>query len=128
GGFGTVYLPVGERFDHRNGGQPIEGADEHATHDFDINILFPDRGDGSPHWESAASGQTYCTGWWIRCDPRLAALGVPENLYLRAVVDGCENLLPDRDNAFWEGAANVYDAADGGELLGHAFVEQMGFD
>src|SRR6185436_15333724 len=128
GGFGTVYLPVDGSFAARNGGQPIEVADEHATHDFDVNILFPDEREASPHWESTVSGHTYSTGWWIRFDPRLAALGVPENLYLRAVVDGCENLLPDAHNAFWEGAANVYDSAERGMLLGHAFVEQMGFD
>jgi len=128
GGFGTVYLPVGGSFAGRNGGQPIEGADEHGTHDFDLNLLEPDRRYDSPHWESGASGHTYSTGWWLTFDPRLAALGVPENLFLRALVDGCENLLPDAGNAFWEGAANIYASRDGGEPTGHAFVEQMGFD
>jgi len=128
GGFGTVYLPVGGSFAGRNGGQPIEGADEHAVHDFDVDLLDPDRRYDSPHWESPVSGHTYTTGWWLTFHPRLRELGVPENLYLRVVVDGCENLLPDKDNAFWEGAANVYASRECGEVIGRAFVEQMGFD
>jgi hypothetical protein len=127
GGFGTVYLPGGGSFAGRNGGQPIQGADAYGTHDFDVNILDPRRGDQSPHWQSTASGHTYSTGWWLSFDPRLSALGVPENLYLRAVVDGCENLLP-LTSGFWEGAANIYATREGGEPIGHAFVEQMGYD
>jgi hypothetical protein len=128
GGFGTVYLPVGGSFADRNGGRPIRGADEQGPHDFDVNLLDPDRGYESPHWTSPSSEHTYSTGWWLTFDRGLRELGVPENLYLRAVVDGCENLLPDAGNAFWEGAANVYGWREGGEVIGHAFVEQMGFD
>ncbi|HEX5724175.1 MAG TPA: hypothetical protein VFX98_01845 [Longimicrobiaceae bacterium] len=127
GGFGTAYFPLDGSFASRNGGRPLKGADLHGTHDFDLNILVPDEPEESPHWVSPVSYQTYATGWQLRFDPLLALeLGLPETLYLRAMVDGCENLL---GNAFWEGAANVYADVEGREEpIGRAFVEQMGFN
>lgn len=80
----------------------------------------------SPYVLSPQSGYTYANAWWLRVGPHVQQHGVPPNLYLRAVVPNSENVIP--GSAFWEGAANVY--ADEGmtERIGHAFVEQMGFD
>ncbi len=124
GGFGTVYLPLGGDRLGRNGGEPIQGAGRSGAWDFDINLLEP--GPQSPHWWSETSEHTYSTAWRLTLHPRLEALGVPSTLVLRAVVDGCENLLPDRSNAFWEGAATVQTAD--GRPVGHAFVVQMGYN
>jgi hypothetical protein len=130
--YGNVYFnEEGRRV--RNGGSYLRGFEtgdpDDKVFDFDVNILQPDSPDKSPHWQSPTA--TYSTGWWIRIGPEGQRCGLPANLYLSAVVPGCENVLPSvavRLNAFWEGAANVYADAALTRQIGHAFVEQMGFD
>lgn len=127
--YGNLYFrDEGDRM--TNGGAFAHGYDEGDPdpndYDFDVNILTPDAPQTSPHWTSPTSGQTYANAWWIRIGPRLQRHGVPPNLYLQAVVPGCENLVP--GSAFWEGAANVYADEAMTQRIGHAFVEQMGFN
>lgn len=130
--YGNLYFnEEGRRV--RNGGTYLRGFEQgdpdENVFDFDVNILQPGQPDSSPHWQSPTA--TYSNGWWIRIGPEGQRFGLPANLYLRAVVSGCENVLPSTEwrlNAYWEGAANVF--ADPGltQQIGHAFVEQMGFD
>jgi hypothetical protein len=130
--YGNLYFNEdGRRV--RNGGTYLRGHElddpDPAVFDFDVNILRPDHPDTSPHWQSPSA--TYSTGWWIRIGEEGRRHGLPANLYLKAIVSGCENVLPSpqwRLNAYWEGAANVYADADLTQRIGHAFVEQMGFN
>lgn len=127
--YGNIYFKDdGDRMP--NGGAFLHGYQkgdpDPNDFDFDLNILTPDAAGTSPHWTSPTSGQTYCNAWLLRLGPRVQQYGVPANLYLKAVVPNSENLLP--GNAFWEGAANVYADEAMTECIGHAFVEQMGFD
>ena len=81
-----------------------------------------------PSWTSPVSGHTYATSWQVRFGPGYAAeLGL-DTLYLHALVQGCENLLPDPGNAYWEGAVSVSSDPEGLHLVGQGFVEQMGFN
>jgi hypothetical protein len=113
--YGNLYFNEEGRRVH-NGGSYMRGVEkddpDYGVFDFDVNILQPDSPDDSPHWQSQASTQTYSTGWWIRIGAEWQRYGLPENLYLTAVVTGCENVLPSASlpplNAYWEGAANVY--------------------
>lgn len=122
---GNIYLrPQGAM---PNGGMYLRQGMHTGEPDFDINILRPRDGGASPHWRSPGSNRTYATGWQVRFSKRLARV-VPRKLFIVALVDPCENLLPDADNAFWEGAAVVYSDPELTHRIGHAFVEQMGFD
>lgn len=133
--YGNLYFKLDPDLRNiRNGGSYLRGM-ELATADnidFDVNILYPDRADDSPHWQSPVGNKaTYANGWWVRTDPKWAAQGLPENLYIKALVSGCENVLPAKKipfSAFWEGAAAVYADQELTQLIGHAFVEQMGFN
>jgi CrtC N-terminal lipocalin domain len=130
--YGNLYLnEAGRRV--RNGGTYLRGLElgdpDPNVFDFDVNILQPDQPDTSPHWKSP--GSTYSNGWWIRIGTDGQRYGLPPNLYLKAIVSGCENVLPStslRLNAYWEGAANVYSDPGLTQQIGHAFVEQMGFN
>ncbi|MEW5734639.1 MAG: hypothetical protein AB1921_07275 [Thermodesulfobacteriota bacterium] len=124
--FGNLYFPVVKR--QANGGALIHGVSDQG-YDFDVNILWPDLRELSPHWTSPQSGQTYATAWWVRFGNRFADVlpGLPENVYLFALTECTENLMPDVSNAFWEGAARVCADPQGQVVIGHAFVEQMGF-
>jgi hypothetical protein len=129
--FGNLYFP--EEMAGENGGLLIHGLDlaHQGKFDFDVNILNPepDKRSQSPHWTSPGSGQTYATAWWIRMGNRLKDIrpDFPENIYLFALTDCTENLMPDASNAFWEGAARICADPQCQQVIGHAFVEQMGF-
>jgi hypothetical protein len=43
-------------------------------------------------------------------------------------VPGCESLLPDQSNAFWEGAVSISTDPEDQTIVGQGFVEQMGFN
>lgn len=94
--------------------------------DFDVNILNPQDPQSSPHWQSPA-GMTYGLAWSVRFSSRLAQWGIPGEVYLRAIVEPCENQLAG-SLPFWEGAVHVY--ADSGctQLIGYGFAEQMGYN
>jgi hypothetical protein len=125
-GFGTVYLPAD--VDGSNGGTWLRGSQGASpSFDFDINILRPHDPASSPHWQSPQTSITYSNGWWVRFAPFLSELGVPQNLYIRALVSGCENRMPGDDN-YWEGSADVYADEALQHRIGTAFVEQMGFN
>jgi len=131
--YGNLYFnEEGRRV--RNGGTYLRGLEMNdpieSVFDFDLNILQPDDPDKSPHWKST-NGSTYSNGWWIRIGAESQRHGLPANFYLKAVVSGCENVLPESElplSAYWEGAANVFADPELTQLIGHAFVEQMGFN
>ncbi len=133
---GNIYFTLDEDLRRvPNGGSYLRGHELNDPNpevfDFDVNILNPNKPDDSPHWKSPLSGSTYSNGWWIRIDPKWQQYGLPENLYIRAMVSGCENALPSPQlplNTFWEGAATVYADSELKQVIGHAFVEQMGFN
>jgi hypothetical protein len=130
--YGNLYFnEEGPRV--RNGGTFLRGLEMkdpiESVFDFDVNILQPNDPDESPHWQSPSA--TYANGWWIRIGDEGQRHGLPANLYLKAVVSGCENVLPWLEmplTAYWEGAANVYADPELTQLIGHAFVEQMGYN
>ena len=109
-----------------NGGLYLRYGAHPGPPDFDVNVLKPWQGAASPHWKSPTSKQTYATAWQVKFSKRLSDV-MPRKIYLVALVDPCENLLPDTSNAFWEGAALVYKDPELRHPIGHAFVEQMGF-
>lgn len=135
--YGNVYFPPGN--DPRrmaNGGSYLRGIEkddpEPYVFDFDVNILDPDHPDASPNWQSSILGKaTYANGWQIRTGSQWQAYGLPATLYLKALVSGCENVLPGTElpfSAYWEGAAAVFVDKELSQEIGHAFVEQMGFN
>jgi hypothetical protein len=135
--YGNLYFPL-ERNLRRmpNGGSYLRGIEkgdpEPYAFDFDVNILYPDKPNDSPHWQSPVLNRaTYSNGWWVRVDPKWESQGLPPNLYIKALVSGCENVLPAVAlplTAYWEGAAMVYADKELTQVIGHAFVEQMGFN
>jgi hypothetical protein len=137
--YANLYYPLPADGDLRriaNGGSYLRGIEkedaEGSPFDFDINILTPDTPGSSPHWQSPLLEKpTYSNGWWIRVDPKWESFGLPSNLYLKALVNGCENALPCTATplvAYWEGAATVFSDAACTQPIGSAFVEQMGFN
>lgn len=130
-GFGNLYF-------RRDGGDrpPMNGgtglAAKTVRHpddwDFDVNILDPEKPERSPHWMSPLSGKTYATAWQIDLSPKLARFGLPSTLYARVISDNCEIISLAKNGAFFEGAAIVYADREMTQQVGHAFVEQMGFD
>ena len=127
-GFGNLYFPVGDA-PQANGGIGLsrENRCSRSEWDFDVNILEPGN-DESPHWTSKLSGHTYATAWEIEFSGRATAHGLPPKLYVFAVSDNCEIVPLSKDGAFFEGAALVYADKERTQLLGQAFVEQMGFN
>jgi hypothetical protein len=128
--FGTVYFPPNDA--SLNGGIGLIGASEkawkvgHHGVDFDINLIDPKDPERSPHWQSSSSsGNTYTTAWAVTFAPHLRTVGVPDGLYVRVLVDGCE---VDMGSAFFEGAADVFADVQFTKRIGTAFVEQMGFN
>jgi hypothetical protein len=138
-GFGNLFFSVEPSLEPfvkpvHNGGialRPrywLEEADD--MWDFDINILNaedPDP-DQSPHWKSPISGQTYATAWEIEFSKSIQHYGLPEKLYVFVLCENCENVLPGKTLAFFEGTAIAYADKEKTKPLGHVFVEQMGFN
>ncbi len=92
----------------------------------------------SPHWRSPVSNHTYGLAWSLSVPPLSGVVttlpgGVgnstlPATLYITALVDKAECLLPDASNAFYEGAASVWADRQLTQRVGWAFVEQMGYN
>ena len=132
--FGNVYYSnnIGNTqnvYAMHNGGKYLRGysVDKSSPNmvdgkpDFDINILEPSNPSVSPHWTSTKSGNTYATAWEIGYNNT--------QIYLYAMVQGCENYIGfNKLHMYWEGAAYVYADKDRKNLIGTAFVEQMGFN
>jgi hypothetical protein len=126
GSFGNLYYPLATpRL--ANGSAYLYGYDATTgAYDFDVNPLL--NGPNSPSWTSPVSGHTYGTEWEVRFGPAYAGTIGAEKLYLHALVPGCEDLMPDQSNAFWEGAVRITTDPGGAELAGYGFVEQMGYN
>ena len=102
-----------------DGSSPIQGVNVLKKQDFDLNILTPTDPETSPHWTST-KGNTYCTAW------QLSLKGKTYDMI--ALVPECEVWL---DTFFFEGIATIYEKKPGSEPkeeVGHAFVEQMGYN
>ena len=127
-GFGNLYYKTGGG-PGQNGGRPLRPRLklDSKDWDYDVNILDPEKPEASPHWTSPLSKHTYATAWQIDFAPHLRDDGLPETAYVYAVSDNCENLVP-LTGGYFEGAALVYADKDKKQLLGHVFVEQMGFN
>jgi hypothetical protein len=130
-GFGNLYFDVGGATPPMNGGiglRPRKSLQDEEW-DFDVNILEPTAPASSPHWQSPITGKTYATAWQIEFSPELtAAHELPQTLYVFEISDNCEIIISGNEGAFFEGAARVYADKERTRFLGHAFVEQMGFD
>lgn len=92
-----------------------EGVNVLRQDEFDLNILDPGDPDNSPH--SSSTVNTYCTAW------KLMIKGKVYNM--KAVVPDSEVQLFS-SHAF-EGAASIF-SIDDDEEVGHAFIEQMGYN
>lgn len=131
-GFGNLYF-ASDGTPQANGGLGLKPRTSMREEDwdFDVNVLDPTDAERSPHWRSPSTGKTYATAWRIDLSARLRdAVGrrLPGTLYLFALSDNCEIVPGGPDAAFFEGAALVYADPERTRPLGHAFVEQMGFD
>jgi hypothetical protein len=129
GGTGNLYLA--DDPDLLNGGALLRAIRDNSSEpwDFDINIFDPDNQDESPHWSAGApDSPTYCTKWWVTFSDRLVALwGLPRDIYLVALVEGCE-FAPQGEEPFWEGAADIFADRACTERIGRGWVEQMGYN
>ena len=103
---------------HWDGYSPFQGVNVLPQDDFDLNILDPNNPTLSPHWTSKAGHcHTYCSAWQLRIRDEVYAVKV---------------LVPESEvnlglsSYFFEGAATVKDKS--GDEVGHAFVEQMGYN
>ena len=121
-GTGTGYPPVAQTgleypaLLHWDGKTPVQGVHVLEKDEFDLKILDPSDPENSPHWKSTnEDGNTYCTAWYLSLKGKVYKMLV--------IVPGCEVWL---DTYFYEGAAVLYDEND--DVVGHAFVEQMGYN
>jgi hypothetical protein len=123
GGHGNLFFGSGA--DRYNGGALLQALGD--DWDFDVNIFDPVLPNASPHWQSPGTDRVYCTKWWIRFSPRLAQWGVPEEIFLVPLVDSCEFVQPP-EAPFWEGAGRMFADRDCTRQIGHAWIEQMGYN
>ena len=113
--FGIRY----PRLPHWDKVSPISGVTVLENDKFYLNIANPEHPDKSPHWKSKSSGHTYCTEWKLELGGKLYRMV--------AVVPGSEVGM--KGNQFFEGAACIYVySSDLNTPVGHAFVEQMGYN
>ena len=90
GGYGNLFLPLGAGADRYNGGALLYGTPvAGAPADFDVNIFESQNPPASPHWQSGQHGNVYATKWTVTFAAALARWGVPKEVYLAALVDGC---------------------------------------
>ena len=122
-GTGNLYFPEG--MDRYNGGALLQTAID--DWDYDINIFNPLDPPNSPHWLSPDSGYTYCTKWRIHFSERLVRWGIPSEVFLLAMVEGCE-YYGFGQRAISEGAVWMYSDEACTQLIGRGFVEQMGYN
>ncbi len=103
----------------QSGSSPIQGTNILENTEYNCNILNPSDPANSPHWSNKETdGNTYCSAW------NLTLKG--KKYIVTALVPQAEvNLVTN----FYDGAANIYEI-DGciENLVGHAFIEQMGFN
>ena len=100
-----------------DGSAPVQGVNVMKNEDFDLNILNPSDPENSPHWKSSTNeeGNTYCTAWNLKLKGQIYKMV--------AVVPEAEVWL---DTYFFEGVATLCD--DSNQVVGYAFVEQMGYN
>jgi len=122
GGYGNLYFP--EELDFRNGGMRLKALGPDP--DFDVNIFDPDDPSKSPTW-SGEDHVVYGTQWQIGFSEAVTALGIPATVYVKALIPGCRIAFP-AQNSFYEGAAEIYSDRECRHVIGHAFVEQMGYN
>ena len=124
--FGNLYYPL-DASHLASGSAYLYGYDaKDGSFDFDVNPILPSS--ASPSWTSPVSGHTYATAWDVHIGPGYRSVTGAEHLYLHALVPGCEDLMPDSINAFWEGAVTITTDPAGTDLVGTGFVEQMGYN
>jgi hypothetical protein len=113
-----------------NGGRTLRARSlsDEKDWDYDVNILIPDHPENSPHWKSPFSGHTYASAWQIDFAAGAQALGLPAAMYVFAISANCEFVASGGTASAFEGAALVYANREQTQPLGHAFVEQMGFN
>ena len=101
---------------HWDGSSPIQGVNVLKKQEVDLNILTPTDPENSPHWKSTTNekGNTYSTAWHLKLKDKVYKMV--------ALVPECEVCL---DTYFFEGVATLYDE---NVEVGHAFVEQMGYN
>jgi len=131
-GFGNLYFKIDNYSTPiSNGGmhlKPRLSLTSTEDWDFDINILEPENSADSPHWQSPITQHTYASAWEIEFSPNVQQYNVPAKLYVFALCENSENVLPMQMNAYFEGAALAYADKERTQLVGHVFVEQMGFN
>jgi hypothetical protein len=131
-GFGNLFFSTSQNATPvSNGGRQLKprlSLTDDEPWDFDINILEPGEGNNSPHWHSPLTGQRYATAWELEFAPHMQQYGVPEKLYVYALCENCENVMPMKLNAYFEGTAMAYTDKEQTNMVGHVFVEQMGFN
>ncbi len=140
GGFGNMFFKAVQGGPQPgNGGmflQPRLSKDQKDGWDFDVNILDWSDPDKSPHWTSPLSGNIYATAVEIEFSGAVQAHGVPHYLYLYAISECCENVLPVKADRYFEGAAvicrekltSIEQETLAAKAIGYAFVEEMGYN
>ncbi|HEV2816874.1 MAG TPA: hypothetical protein VGW40_06600 [Allosphingosinicella sp.] len=129
GGTGNLY--AADDPDLLNGGALLRAIRENSSEpwDFDINIFDPDDAENSPHWSAGGAGDpTYCTKWWVTFSDRLVSgWGLPRDIYILALVQGCE-FAPQGEKPFWEGATEIFADRACTRRIGRGWAEQMGYN
>lgn len=131
GGFGNIFFNLTGEPLMPEGGRVLQARkslDQKEGWDYDVNILHPDDPASSPHWKSPISGQTYASAWQIDFSKELVQFGLPEKIFVFTVSESCEIVFPAKLSAYYEGAALVYKDIERKELIGHGFIEQMGYN
>lgn len=100
-----------------DGHAPVQGVNVLESSDFDLNIWNPKDPRSSPHWTSPA-GITYCSSWRLRIRDKVYKMTV--------LVPGSE--VKCVEQGFFEGAATITLPESDIQEVGHAFVEQMGYN
>ena len=98
---------------------PANGVIVLGQDEFDLNLLNADDPNNSPHWTSPTSNNTYSTAWRLMIKGNIYSMKawVPKS----EVSGGLGGSIH-----FFEGAASIYNHE--GEEVGHAFVEEMGYN
>lgn len=105
-----------------NGSTPVQGVNALEASEFNLNILKPNDPPASPHWQSSSSGNTYCTAWQLQ---------IRDKVYTMSVLVSDSEVTA--GTSFFEGAATLYAPFHTQDKMyevevGHAFVEQMGYN
>jgi hypothetical protein len=128
GGTGNLYLADDPGL--LNGGALLRAIRDGSSEpwDFDINIFDPANPADSPSWSAGPPSPTYCNKWAVTFSDRLVAdWGLPREIFLVALVQGCE-FAPPGQTPFWEGAADIFADRACTQRIGRGWVEQMGYN